>query len=84
MRSRNSTPASASTRSSSGRDLLCADRFRKWVAPNGRLFAIVGESPAMQATLCTRADETHWREDSLFETDLAYLKHAEPPRRFTL
>jgi protein-L-isoaspartate(D-aspartate) O-methyltransferase len=60
------------------------DRLRKWVAPKGRLFAIVGESPAMQATLFTRADDTHWREDSLFETDLAYLTHAEPPRRFTL
>jgi protein-L-isoaspartate(D-aspartate) O-methyltransferase len=60
------------------------DRFRRWVAPNGRLFAIVGESPAMQAMLFTRADDTHWREESLFETDLAYLSHAEPPRRFTL
>ncbi len=58
--------------------------FRSWVAPNGRLFAIVGESPAMQAMLYTRADESHWREESLFETDLGYLTHAEPPRRFTL
>ena len=61
-----------------------SDRFRQWVAPKGRLFAIVGDSPAMQATLFTRAGDTHWREDSLFETDLAYLTHAEPPRRFTL
>jgi protein-L-isoaspartate(D-aspartate) O-methyltransferase len=60
------------------------DRLRQWVAPNGRLFAITGESPAMQAMLYTRADGTHWREESLFETDLAYLTHAEPPRRFTL
>jgi protein-L-isoaspartate(D-aspartate) O-methyltransferase len=60
------------------------DHFRAWVAPKGRLFAIVGESPAMQATLYTRADETHWHEDSLFETDLRYLTHAEPPRRFAL
>jgi protein-L-isoaspartate(D-aspartate) O-methyltransferase len=60
------------------------DQFRAWVAPNGRLFAIVGESPAMQAMLYTRADETHWREDSLFETDVRYLTHAEPPRRFAL
>jgi protein-L-isoaspartate(D-aspartate) O-methyltransferase len=60
------------------------NRFRSWVAPHGRLFAIVGESPAMQAMLCTRADDAHWREESLFETDLAYLKHAEPPRRFSL
>jgi protein-L-isoaspartate(D-aspartate) O-methyltransferase len=60
------------------------DHFRAWVAPEGRLFAIVGESPAMQAMLLTRADETHWREQSLFETDLRYLTHAEPPRRFSL
>ena len=60
------------------------DRLRAAVAPNGRLFAIVGESPAMQAMLYTRADETHWREESLFETDLPYLTHAEPPRRFAL
>ncbi len=60
------------------------EQFRAWVAPAGRLFAIVGESPAMQAMLLTRADGTHWREQSLFETDLRYLAHAEPPRRFAL
>jgi protein-L-isoaspartate(D-aspartate) O-methyltransferase len=60
------------------------DRFRNWVAPMGRLFAIVGESPAMQAMLYTRADDSHWREESLFETDLPYLTHAAPPRRFAL
>jgi protein-L-isoaspartate(D-aspartate) O-methyltransferase len=60
------------------------DRFRRWVKTNGRLFAIVGESPAMQAMLYTRADDTHWREESLFETDVPYLTHAEPPRRFAL
>jgi protein-L-isoaspartate(D-aspartate) O-methyltransferase len=38
----------------------------------------------MQAMLYTRADDTRWREESLFETDLAYLTHAEPPRRFAL
>jgi protein-L-isoaspartate(D-aspartate) O-methyltransferase len=60
------------------------ERFRSWVATGGRLFAIVGESPAMQALLFTRADDAHWREESLFETDLPYLTHAEPPRRFAL
>ena len=58
--------------------------LRAMVRPGGRLFAIVGESPAMQARLYTRADETHWLEESLFETDVPYLQHAEPPRRFTL
>ena len=60
------------------------DRFRSWVAPHGRLFAIVGESPAMQAILYTRAGDSHWREESLFETDIPYLMHAAPPRRFSL
>ncbi len=60
------------------------ERFRAWVKPGGRLFAIVGESPAMQAIVYTRVDETHWSQESLFETDVPYLKNAEPPRRFTL
>lgn len=60
------------------------ERFRAWVKPGGRLFAIVGDSPAMQAIVYTRVDETHWVQESLFETDVPYLKNAEPPRRFTL
>lgn len=60
------------------------ERFRAWVKPGGRLFAIVGESPAMQATLYRRVDETHWQQETLFETDVPYLKNAEPPRHFVL
>lgn len=60
------------------------DRLRAWVKPGGRLFAICGESPAMQALLHTRVDAGHWHTDSLFETDIPYLTHASPPRRFTL
>lgn len=60
------------------------ERARHWVKPGGRLFAIVGDSPAMQAILYTRVDATHWQQESLFETDVPYLLHAEPPRRFAL
>lgn len=60
------------------------DAVRAMARPGGRLFAIVGEAPAMQARLYTCADASHWREESLFETEVPYLKHAEPPRRFTL
>lgn len=60
------------------------DRVRQWVKPGGQLLAITGESPAMQALLHTRIDETHWQTSSLFETDLPYLTHASPPQRFTL
>src|SRR5690606_15584740 len=58
------------------------DRVHTWVKPGGRLFAITGESPVMQALLHTRADASHWQTESLFETDLPYLTHAEPPRHF--
>lgn len=62
---------------------ILPDRFRSWLKPGGRLFAVVGESPAQQAIVFTR-DGTTLRETSLFETDLAYLTNAAPPKRFSL
>jgi len=58
--------------------------WREWVRPGGRLFAIVGESPVQRATLFARGTDGQWSEDGLFETDLAYLVNATPPRRFVL
>ena len=60
------------------------DRVREWLRPGGRVLAIVGESPAQQATLHTRATDTHWTSTALFETDVPYLRGGEPPRRFSL
>lgn len=57
-------------------------RFLAWLKPGGRLLAIRGESPAQQAVLLTQTGAGGYREDYLFETDLPYLAHAEPPRRF--
>lgn len=48
----------------------------------GRLFAVIGQSPAMQAKLITRISEHEWLEESLFETDLTPLIHAEAKPRF--
>ena len=59
-------------------------RWRDWVRPGGRLFAIVGDSPVQRATLYTRGVDGQWSEDGLFETDVNYLNHAAPPRRFVL
>lgn len=53
------------------------DRFKEWVNPGGRLFAIVGDSPAMEAKCLTRANVTEWTEESLFETDLTALINSE-------
>jgi protein-L-isoaspartate(D-aspartate) O-methyltransferase len=48
----------------------------------GRLFAIVGQSPVMEAVLVTRTAEDTWSRESLFETDLPPLVNAVAPRKF--
>lgn len=60
------------------------DRFMQWLKPGGRMFVISGESPAMRATLVQYEDDGRFRQTSLFETDLPYLVHGAPPKRFTL
>lgn len=58
------------------------ESFRDWVNPGGRMFVVVGESPAMEARLLTRAGFSDWREESLFETDLPRLVNSTPPANF--
>jgi protein-L-isoaspartate(D-aspartate) O-methyltransferase len=58
------------------------DRFLGWLKPGGRLLVIRGESPVQQVLVLTHEGNGRYREESLFETDLPYLAHAEPPRRF--
>lgn len=56
--------------------------FLGWVNPGGRMFVVTGDSPAMEARLLTRLSVTEWQEESLFETDLPRLIHAETPPEF--
>ena len=58
------------------------EAFLGWVNPGGRIFVIRGESPAMEACLMTRLDVTEWTVESLFETDLPALEHAEQEPEF--
>lgn len=58
------------------------DRFLGWLKPGGRLLVVRGESPVQQVLVLTHEGNDRYREESLFETDLPYLAHAEPPRRF--
>lgn len=58
-------------------------QWRGLVRPGGRIIALIGESPAQRAMLFSRGAD-RWSELSLFETDLPYLRHAEPPARFSL
>ena len=60
------------------------ESLRQRVKPGGRLLAIVGESPAMSAELHQRDAGNGWTVSSAFETDIPYLNHAQPPRRFSL
>jgi len=60
------------------------EKFKRWLRVGGRLFAVRGEGPAMQAVLVTRAGEEEFTEQKLFETDINYLINAGPPRRFVL
>ena len=53
------------------------------LAPGGRLFAVVGDSPVMTAKLVTCTAPGAWRTVELFETLLAPLANCEQPSRFT-
>lgn len=57
-------------------------RFERALRIGGRLFAVVGEAPAMDAILVRRVDDTEWVRDSLFETVIDPLVNALPATRF--
>ena len=52
------------------------------LAPGGRLFAVVGEAPAMSARLVVSSAPGAWHSTDLFETVIAPLANAEHPSRF--
>lgn len=61
----------------------CPASLEGLLAPGGRMFAVIGEAPAMTATLISRNSVGEiWRE-KLFETLLPVLDHAPQPNRFT-
>ena len=51
------------------------DRFVAALKPGGRLFLVVGESPAMSALLITH-DGGELQQSALFETDIPALKNS--------
>ena len=59
------------------------EAFSGWLKPGGRLFVIRGLSPVQQALRITRRGESLHRE-SLFETDVPYLRGCEPIAQFIL
>lgn len=61
---------------------LLAESFRTSLKPGGRLLAVVGEPPVMEAQLITRIEGGAWNEIGLFETCIASLRNAPQPERF--
>ena len=57
-------------------------RFVKALKPGGRLFVVVGKPPVMEARLVTRGDDSDWRTEALFETDLKPLVNGALPPQF--
>jgi protein-L-isoaspartate(D-aspartate) O-methyltransferase len=58
------------------------EKLQYMLSIGGRLFVILGESPAMEAVLITRIGEDQWRHEGLFETDIDALKNAPQPQAF--
>jgi protein-L-isoaspartate(D-aspartate) O-methyltransferase len=52
------------------------------LAPGGRLFAITGDDPVMEAQLITCVSHGVFRTESLFETSVKPLINAPQPERF--
>lgn len=58
------------------------ESFTRWLKPGGRMFVVRGASPVMEAVLMTRQGADYIETRSLFETDLPYLKGAQPAPAF--
>ena len=57
-------------------------RFEQALRVGGRLFAVVGVAPVMDAILVRRVDRTEWIRESLFETVIDPLVNAVAPQGF--
>lgn len=66
----------------SGSVPVLPETFKNSLKPGGRLFAIVGDDPAMHATLITRLASGEFESVTLFETVVAPLQNALQPERF--
>ena len=58
-------------------------RFLEWLRPGGRLFVVRGRAPVMEAVLLRHTGDVNAPAvESLFETELDYLRGAEPVPQF--
>ena len=57
-------------------------RFVTALNPDGKLFVVVGDAPAMDVRVVRRTGDNDWQTESLFETDLAPLVNGSKPPQF--
>jgi len=57
-------------------------RFERALVIGGRMFAVIGSPPVMEARLVTRTGEDSWLSEALFETRIEPLIRPAPPSRF--
>ena len=65
-----------------GSEPVLAEEFQRSLKPGGRLLAVVGEAPVMEARLSTCAGGGACDTVTLFETCIAALRNAPQPERF--
>ncbi|MEP7208747.1 MAG: protein-L-isoaspartate O-methyltransferase [Casimicrobiaceae bacterium] len=61
---------------------VLADAFRRQVNPGGRIFAVIGDAPAMKARILHCVEEEAFAVDDLFETVVRPLRNAATLPRF--
>ncbi len=61
-----------------------AESFKTSLKKGGRLFAVIGNAPVMEATLITRVSSNQYRTEVLFETEIPALKNSIPNSTFRL
>ncbi len=59
------------------------ETFQQSLQRGGRLFAVIGDSPVMEAIRVTRTGDNTWSHETLFETELPALTNTPPLRKFT-
>ncbi len=57
-------------------------RFERALVVGGRLFAVIGTGPVMEARLVTRTGAESWLSEALFETRIDPLIQSAAPSRF--
>ncbi|WP_419419078.1 protein-L-isoaspartate O-methyltransferase family protein [Legionella sp. D16C41] len=58
------------------------DALRLQILPGGRIFAIIGKEPVMQAMLFTLSLDGTWTQELLFETSVSPLINKFKPKEF--